>query len=265
MPQVFFARDGAGAISQLLRMNWDGTGVTTITATDANRLSVSSQSGLTKIFYESLETGNSDVFSANLDGSGAVNLTNNSAEDFDCVVSEDGSTVAFLSNRSGTTRLYVMSSNGTGVTEISALAGMDGLGLALNSDGSRVVFCAAPSGWPQIYTANTSGTITVTNLSNDLNSFDLTPVISPDGTTVVYSKDGDLYRIPIGGGTKTFIYSAAGDIEFPSYSSDGTKIIFLSLVNLAWDVFRVDLNGSNAINLTTTPTDEGKVSGYVGQ
>lgn len=265
MPQVFFSKNGAGSISQLLRMNWDGTGVTAITATDANRLAISAQSGLGKIVYESLETGDSEVFIANLNGTGAINLSNNSADDFDPVISADGSTIAFLSGRSGTTRLYAMDSDGSNVREISALAGLDGLGIGLSSNGNQVVFCAAPSGWPQIYVANTSGSVTVTNLSNDLNSFDLTPCISPDGTTVAYSKDGSLYQMPIGGGTKSLIYTAAGDIEFPSYSSDGTKIVFLSLVNFAWDIFRVDSNGSNAVNLTLTPTDESRVSGYVGQ
>lgn len=247
-----------------MRMNLDGSGITTITATDANRLNVSTVSGLGKIVYESNETGNSEIFIANLDGTGAVNISNNAADDFEPVVSSDGSTVAFLSNRTGVTRLYVMSSTGTGLTEITNMAGMEGLGRALNANGSKVVFTAAPSAVPQIYIANSNGT-GLTNLSSDLNFFDLTPCFNVAGDKVLFSRDGDLYTMNLNGTSKSFVYSAAGDIESPSYTSDGSKIVFMTLVNFGWDLIVINANGSSPVNITNTATDEFKTSGYIGQ
>jgi len=245
-------------------MNLDSTGTTLLTGSDASRLNASSYTGLPKMVFETNETGNSEIFISDLDGSGAVNLTSNGGEDFDPVVSRDGSKIAFLSNRSGATRLYVMNSDGSGLTEISALAGMDGLGIALNADGSEIAFSAAPSGWPQIYVGSTNGT-GVTNISNDLNSFDITPCFSNDGSKVLYSKDGELYTMSTTGTNKTFVFGSTSDIEFPSYTSDGTKIVFMREVNFAWDLFVVNTNGSSLVNLTQTPVDEFKVAGYIGQ
>lgn len=243
-------------------MNLDGSGQTAITGTDARRTSASTASGLTFLVYQSNETGNQEVFRSNFDGTGAVNLTSNSAADFDPVVSSDGSRVAFLSNRGGSLGLYVMNSNGTGVTLVSSLVGIEGV--SLNADGSRVVFSAAPNGVPQIFVANTTGGA-ATNLSQDENFFDQTPVFSPDGQTIAFVRDFDLWTMSASGAGKTFRFSLGDEILFPSFTSDGSRIVFMGSVNLAYDIFSVSASGTGQLNLTNTPTDEFKSSGYVGQ
>ncbi len=52
--------------------------------------------------------------------------------------------------------------------------------------------------------------------------------VSPDGQTVVFDLLGDLYTIPIGGGTATRLtHGLAHDMQ-PRFSPDGRQIVFVS-------------------------------------
>ncbi len=50
----------------------------------------------------------------NVDGSGQVNLTNNSADDLAPSFSPDGSKIAFTSYRDGDNEIYIMNADGQG-------------------------------------------------------------------------------------------------------------------------------------------------------
>lgn len=256
-------REGVGGVDQLWHMELDGSGAAALTAADANRSKPSTAVGQTRVVFESNLSGNSDVYIANVDGTNTQNLTLNTAEDFEPVMSADGSTVAFLSNRDGSIGLYVMDSTGSNLRMVSNLAGIEGQGLALNADGSQVVFGAAPSGVPQVYIAGTNGSGTV-NLSNDLNFFDNCPVFSPDGTKLAFVRDDDLWTMNVDGSGKTFLFSLGDLIAYPSYTADGSRIVFMGLLNFGWEIYSISSSGAGLANLTNTPVDEFKVSGYIG-
>jgi hypothetical protein len=52
--------------------------------------------------------------------------------------------------------------------------------------------------------------------------------VSPDGRTIVFDILGDLYTLPIAGGTATRITSGAGWDQQPRYSPDGSQITFVT-------------------------------------
>ncbi len=56
----------------------------------------------------------------------------------------------------------------------------------------------------------------------------LSVTVSPDGSTLVFDMLGDLYSLPVGGGTATRITSGLPFDSQPSYSPDGKEIAFLS-------------------------------------
>ena len=260
-PQIIFSRPGAGNKEQLYRMAIDGTGATVLTDTTANRSNGSVNEGLTILVYQTDEEGDNEIYRTSLSGGTPVNLTNHIANDYSPVISRSGNKIAFMSNRSGIAALWVMNADGSSPIMISDMDGIDGC--ALNADGSKVVFSAAPGGIPQIYIANSNGT-GIANLSNDLGFFDTHPSFSPNGALIVFLRDDAIYTMTATGSGKTHVYTHADFTGFPAFTSDGSQIVFLGQIGFAWDILRVNANGTGFVNLTQTPGDEFRNSGYIG-
>jgi Tol biopolymer transport system component len=74
--------------------------------------------------------------------------------------------------------------------------------------------------------------------------------VSPDGRTIVFELLGDLYTMPIGGGTATRITSGPAFDSQPRWSPDGKRIVFLSDRSGAENVWLCDPDGSHTKALT---------------
>ncbi|RZK73204.1 MAG: peptidase S41, partial [Pedobacter sp.] len=82
------------------------------------------------------------------------------------------------------------------------------------------------------------------------------PSISPDGTTIVFTYKGDLYKIPSKGGTaQQLTFHDAHDF-MPSWSKDGKQIAFSSDRYGNFDVFIMNASGGQATRLTYHSSDE---------
>src|SRR6266511_3695433 len=79
--------------------------------------------------------------------------------------------------------------------------------------------------------------------------------VSPDGTTIVFELLGDLYTLPVGGGTATRITSGPGFDSQPRWSPDGKRIVFLSDRGGAENVWLCDPDGSHPKALTKGATN----------
>lgn len=76
------------------------------------------------------------------------------------------------------------------------------------------------------------------------------PVISPDGSTILFSYKGDIYKVPASGGTAIPL-TISDSYEFsPVWSHDGKKIAFASDRSGYFDVFVMPAEGGDAKRLT---------------
>ncbi len=75
--------------------------------------------------------------------------------------------------------------------------------------------------------------------------------LSPDGTTLVFDLLGDLYTLPLQGGTATRITSGQGYDMQPQFSPDGAHLVFVSDRNGSENLWVADADGSHARALTT--------------
>src|SRR4029079_19607179 len=76
--------------------------------------------------------------------------------------------------------------------------------------------------------------------------------VSPDGSTIMFELLGDLYTLPIAGGTATRITNGQGFDMQPRYSPDGKSIVFVSDRNGSENLWVADADGANARSLTPT-------------
>jgi Tol biopolymer transport system component len=106
------------------------------------------------------------------------NLTN-TGSDYGPAWSPDGKKVAFGSNRSGHSDLYVMNADGSGVTQLTADTATEGRP-AWSPDGKKIAFGRTPRdlvAW-ELYVMNADGS-GVTQLTTNNGSVDPKPAWSP--------------------------------------------------------------------------------------
>lgn len=70
--------------------------------------------------------------------------------------------------------------------------------------------------------------------------------VTPDGRMLVFDLLGDLYTLPIEGGTANRITSGLGYDSQPVVSPDGSRIAFVTDRNGSWNLWVADIDGENA-------------------
>ncbi len=74
--------------------------------------------------------------------------------------------------------------------------------------------------------------------------------VSPDGKEIAFDLLGDIYTLPISGGTATALRQGMAMEVQPRYSPDGKKILFTSDAGGGDNIWAMDRNGANANQIT---------------
>ena len=80
--------------------------------------------------------------------------------------------------------------------------------------------------------------------------------ISPDGSTIAFSYKGDLFTVPVQGGTARQLTSNAEYDAYPVWSPDGQRVAFASAREGSLDVYLIDKDGGAPKRLTTDSGNE---------
>ncbi|MCW3105513.1 MAG: Protein TolB [Segetibacter sp.] len=189
-----------------------------------------------KIVFQSNRTGDWEIFSMTVDGKNLKQLTNSAGPDLIPVWSPDDSKIVFASERDNDSEIYIMNSDGSNQKRLTTTPGDDSHPHWF-PDGSRIIFNSAQTSpdlkidWSKQY--------------HEIFS------IKPDGT--------DVKQI-------THFKTVC---TYPSVSPDGSKIAFRKVIpapGLQWDlspsnnnseVFVMDMNGENILNLSNNAAFDG--------
>ena len=163
--------------------------------------------------------------------------------------------IAFTSNRDGNQEIYLMNADGTGQVRLTNNSGTDNLP-AFSPDGKRIAFVSETA----------SGTFAIKLMNADgTNQIQLTPIAylntpypwhekrslswSPDSSKIAFEENGDIFTINIDGSNRTNLTKdPAGDFE-PSWSADGSRIVFISNRVLFLTLHSMNADGSNVTAL----------------
>jgi Tol biopolymer transport system component len=205
-----------------------------------------------RIAFQSNRDGNNEIYVMNGDRSRLTNLTNNPADDIEPAWSPDGSRIAFWTNRDGNHEIYVMNADGSDQTNLTDNPAEDAQP-SWSPDGKKIVFTSDRDGNHEIYIMNADGSGQINLTKNPAG--DELPDWSPDGAKIVFASDPGGIRVMNADGSNPTLLEA-GPNAFPKWSPDGEKIAFWSNKDGNAEVYVMDTNGSNVINLTNNPADD---------
>ncbi len=215
-------------------MNPDGTNPINLTQSPEIREGASSWSPDGKqIAYESFGIFNangffqSDIWVMDVDGTNPRNLTNHVASDWNPDWSPDGTQIVFQSDRNsdwefdiwgGNWEVYVMTPDGANLVNLTKHPAKDG-SPAWSPDGKQIAFSTNRDGNREVYVMTSDGANLI-NLTKHP-ARDGGPAWSPDGLKIAFStnRDGDWEKKP----------------------------------NDNWEVYVMNADGTNPINLTNHP------------
>jgi len=180
--------------------------------------------------------------------------------EIECLV-HIGNRIVFVSWRTGSPQLYVMTDEGEQVQQLTD-APLQALAPDVSPDGTQILFSNFRAlGFEEvfdIYVMNADGSGLVQLTAGDW--MDHHPVWSPDGTQIAYQSDQD------GPPTSVWIMNADGSgaqklTAFPSYSPawspDGTRIAFVAGGDDdIGDIHIMNVDGSGLINLTPDAVED---------
>lgn len=188
------------------------------------------------ILFESNRDGNFEIYTMDVHGKNMKRLTTDTAFDGTPSWSPDGKWIVFASERDHDSEIYVMKADGSSQTRLTSAPGDDSHP-HFSPDGKSIIFCSARSTpdlkadwgkqWIEIFTMNIDGS-SVKQISS-FKTVSTFPSISPNGKHIVFRKV----------------------IDAPATDWEGNATQRNS------EVFVMDINGENAINLSKNKSFDG--------
>ena len=190
----------------------------------------------TQVVFQSNRTGRYEIYVMNLDGSDVRQLTDRPGDNVTPSWSPDGSSLAFAANIGDNSDIYLMNADGSDVRRLTEHPGDDSHP-HWSADGERIIF-NSPRPTPDLSLGW-------------LEQWHEVFSMKPDGSDLKQHTDGRTV------------------ITFPSFSPDGTKIVYRkitdtpgfnwSLGNIAInsEVFTAEADGSDEVNISNSAAFDG--------
>jgi len=212
-----------------------------------------------QIAYTSNASGNPDVWVIDANGGTPLRLTDHPGADRSPVWFPDGSSLAFASDRGGRNDIWTLSRLGGS----AVLLVPDAAYPALSPDGRRIAFARPDAaGYLRIWVAPVAEASHARALTGpDAGHWDHeSPAWSPDGRTLCYADDRNLWLLEVDTGRTRRLTSGNGVDFEPAWSADGRSVVFSSYREGTRALWRVRAAGGAPERLTLGAGPEGEAS-----
>ena len=190
--------------------------------------------------------GNQEIYSAKLDGSVPVQLSDHPSQDSFPSWSPDASRIAFASDRDGDWEIYVMNSDGSEAIRLTRRSAKDNAP-SFSPDGQKIAFRSNTGEHEELFLMQADGSQLINLAKHPLDPIDFK--WSPDSTRIAFSSNRagqlDIYISHIASGETLRVTHNSSDDYVYSWSPDGSKLLFHSPINGNADLYIVDADGKN--------------------
>ena len=271
---LFWSPDGAKigfilAKGAFYTLRMDGTGKEKLLgATDLERKSdfISNPSwspdGQRILFVAAKIGSSSDILTMDTAGNDVRNLTDDFTQNFVPRWSPDGRRILFYREEdSGDTEIFAMDADGGNPIKLTDHPAWDASG-RWSPEGGRITFVRAEEGFASasIYAMDADGE-NVRRLTDD-STYDTSPVWSPDGERIAFvrqldpqSVESDIRVMDASGGSQLALTDPLSRNTSPRWSPDGSKLFFLSDRDGNMDLYMMDADGNDLVNVTRDSVD----------
>lgn len=184
------------------------------------------------VYQKAIEQNrNSEIFVYTIDSRQSINVTNSPAFDADPAFSPDGKQIVFASSRDGNAEIYLMNADGSDVRRLTnhpawenhPAFSPDGTQIAFNSDRENEnsnIFLINPDGsnLRQLTDWTSQETIVPGGWSPD--GTRVVIALEKEGNEDVYVMNAEVYH------PELVLADGTDNLSYPSYSPDGTKIVY---------------------------------------
>jgi len=195
------------------------------------------------ILFETYRDGNLEIYMMNPDGSNPTNLTKHPSTDLSAVWSPDGTKIAFTSDRDENDEVYVMNADGTNAVNLTTDP-YDDFAPQWSPDGTKIAFQSD---------RETTG-----------------PILSYDPKVMLVVYNSEVFVMNADGSGQVNVSNHEMWDGNPSWSPGSDRIVFQSDRHvdpgpiimgvlpdeLGVEIYAVDADGTDLVNLTHSPGDD---------
>ena len=192
--------------------------VTASPATPADTVVAPVTSASPRVAYVRGNVGSTDIYIANVDGSGRICVACNACDEVEPAWSPDGRRIVYQADCSSSYDIWSVSSSGGSPTQLTHTSGTDEREPDWSPDGSQIVY-----------------RISVGDSARN--------------------SDGELWVMSASGGNQQLLGGVTILGRSPTWSPDGRKVLFMSEQSGRWQIYIYDLNTSNTARLTNCATN----------
>ena len=210
-----------------------------------------------KIAFSSDRDGDLEIYTIDTDGTNLVRMTNHPARDTQPAWSPDGRKIAFTSDRRNrfSLEIYVMNADGDRLEQLTTdhPPAVNDEFPTWSPDGTKIAFASNRDESYDIYVMDADGKNSV-QLTRG-RAKEVTPCWSPDGTKIAFTSSDNILKSEIyvmnadGANPVNLTRNPEALNKNPSWSPDGRRIAFASWGVGNHDIYIMDANGNNVVQL----------------
>lgn len=201
-----------------------------------------------RVAFVANRTGHKEIYLADYDGAGAIQLTHDNAISVSPHLSADGRRLTYTGYQSGYADVYLIDLASGARNRVLKFPGTN-TAAAISPDGTRIACTLSKDGSPAIYITGINGD--APRRLTRSRGVESSPTWSPDGDEIIYSSDQtgapQLYEVPAGGGgSGRLLNTGFGYCTEPNWSPDGRRVAFNARSGGSFQVAVLELDAGSA-------------------